>query len=339
MTKQQEKTTSHNMKTTDQDQQKSIIVSFIVPYHNEPTDMLRNCLDSICALTLRPYEREIIVVDDGSEQSPLNDLTDILDSITYIRQQNSGLSVARNTGLKMASGQYIQFVDADDHLIATQYEHCLDIVRFQKPDMVVFDFTRENVKNTTYNDQETVSGAEYLAHRNIRGTACGYLFKKIILGSLRFTPDIYHEDEEFTPQLMLRAETVCATDAKAYYYNQRQNSITTETSIRQRLKRLNDKKGIIMRLHQLTDQMTPLNRQALQRRVAQLTMDYIYDIIVETKSKKYMRHRLEELRRHGLFPLPDRNYTKKYKWFRHMINSRTGQQVLLHLLPLLKKER
>ena len=327
------------MRTTDQNQQNSIMVSFVVPYHNEPTDMLRKCLDSICALTLRPFEREIIVVDDGSEQSPLNELADILDDIIYIRQKNGGLSAARNTGLKMASGQYIQFVDADDHLITSQYEHCLDIARFQKPDMVLFDFTREDVKNTTYNDQKIVSGTEYMTHQNIRGMACGYLFKRIILGSLRFTPGIYHEDEEFTPQLMLRAETVCATDAKAYCYSQRQNSITTATNIRQRLKRLNDKQGIIMRLHQMTDQMTPLNRQALQRRVAQLTMDYIYDVIVETRSRKYMKHRLEELGRHGLFPLPDRNYTKKYKWFRHMINSRTGQQVLLHLLPLLKKER
>ena len=327
------------MNTTEHNPKNSIIVSFIVPFHNEPNDLLRQCIESIRALTLRPYEREIIIVDDGSEHSPLDSLTDMLDDIVYIRQKNSGLSVARNTGLKMASGQYIQFVDADDQLVSNQYEHCLDIARFQSPDMVMFDFTTEVNKDTTYQDKPTVSGADYLYRNNIHGTACGYLFKKAIMGSLRFTPGIYHEDEEFTPLLLLRAETVCATDAKAYYYCHRPNTITTDRDIRQRLKRLNDKKDILVRLYQLTGQLPPVNRQALQRRVAQLTMDYIYDVIVEIRNKKHLKRRLNELKRLGLFPLPDRGYTKKYKWFRQMTNSNAGLLILLRLLPVMKKER
>ena len=181
--------------------------------------MLCECIDSILALSLRPFEREIIIVDDGSNVSPMNGLMQYGDEIIYIRQKNSGLSVARNKGIEMAQGEYLQFVDADDHLIQVPYEHCLDMIRLNDDiDMVMFDFTSTATKETSYNDSEVITGSEYMLKNNIHGTAWGYLFKRTTLSELRFTPGIWHEDEEFTPQLLIRAEHVCATDAKAYYY-------------------------------------------------------------------------------------------------------------------------
>ena len=107
------------------------MISFVIPYHNEPLNMLRQCLDSILSLSLSNEEREIIVVDDGSDYSPINDLRDIQDHIIYVRQKNGGLSHARNTGLRLATGEYVQFIDADDYLLRAPYEHCLDIMRYQ----------------------------------------------------------------------------------------------------------------------------------------------------------------------------------------------------------------
>ena len=98
-------------------------ISFIIPVYNVPTEMLCECLDSIIRLSLRKSEREIIVVDDGSQVSPLGALNNYLDDIIHIRQKNGGLGCARNRGLQNATGQYIQFVDADDALITNQYEH------------------------------------------------------------------------------------------------------------------------------------------------------------------------------------------------------------------------
>jgi glycosyltransferase involved in cell wall biosynthesis len=116
------------------------LVSFIIPTYNLPEPLLRECIESIMALSLREYEREIIVVDDGSKRAAIACLGDIADTIIYIRQKNSGLSAARNRGIQNASGLYLQFVDGDDLLISNLYEHCLDLARFQKPDMVMFDF-------------------------------------------------------------------------------------------------------------------------------------------------------------------------------------------------------
>lgn len=114
------------------------LVSFIVPTYNLPVDMLRESLDSIMDLSLTQEEREIIVVDDGSINSPLAALADVIDQIIYIRQPNKGAAAARNTGLGIAKGRYIQFVDGDDRLVRSGYEHCLDTIRFQDADMVVF---------------------------------------------------------------------------------------------------------------------------------------------------------------------------------------------------------
>ena len=315
------------------------LISFIVTYYDLPATMLRECIESLLALSLPPAEREIIVVDDGSSTSPLSHLEQYRDDILYIRQPNRGLSEARNTGIQMARGDYLQFVDGDDLLLQAPYEHCIDLVRFSHADMVMFDFTTTQANDHLYNDSPLQSGTSYMRHNNIRGTACGYLFRKSILGNLRFTPGICNEDEEFTPLLMLRAERLCATDAEAYHYRQRPHSIMTETNIRQRLRRLNDTKDIILRLHAMEDHLPVEAKTALQRRVAQLTMDYLYNIIRQTQSRHYLDRKIEELRRYDLFPLPDQNYTAKYALFRKITNSTRGLSLLMRIIPLIQKER
>ena len=317
------------------------LVTFIVTYYNLPMQMLCECIDSILALSLRPFEREVIIVDDGSEVSPMNGLMQYADDIVYVRQQNQGLSSARNRGISMATGQYIQFVDADDHLIQTPYEHCLDIIRYQSDaDMVLFDFTsNKQQRQAVFNDQPPVSGTEYMRHNNIHGTAWGYLFRRLTLSELRFTPGIVHEDEEFTPQLLIRSECIYVTDAKAYYYHQRPNSITSALDEKSRDKRLDDTKDILLRLQQLCDRVSHDDRLALQRRITQLTMDYLYNTIVQGRSRQMLDTRIDELRSHGLFPLPDRDYSKKYQWFRRMTGSSFGRTILINTLPLLKRER
>lgn len=316
------------------------IISFILTYYNLPIQMLCECIDSILALSLLPSEREIIVIDDGSETSPMNGLMQYGDDIIYVRQKNQGLSMARNKGIEMAKGTYLQFVDADDHLIQHPYEHCLDIIQKNGDiDMLMFDFASTQSTNKTYSDSEVMTGSEYMLKHNIHATACGYLFKRTTLSELRFTPGIWHEDEEFTPQLLIRAEHVCVTDAKAYYYYKHKGTITTHDNEESKTKRFDDIKGVLDRLHYLCDRVPQVDRIALQRRVAQLTMDYIYQVIIQQRSQEALNVCIDELSSKGLFPLPDRNYSKKYIWFRRMTNTALGRRILLHSLPLLKKER
>jgi hypothetical protein len=317
-----------------------VIVSFVIPVYNVPTEMLIECIESIRQLSLRPSEREIIVVDDGSDASPLLKLSDVADELTYIRQKNCGVSVARNMGLKVATGQFVQFVDADDLLVRMPYEHVLDLVRYRRTDMVMFDFCETPDTKGDYSDKEPMAGSTLLRSSNIHGSVWGFVFRRAVLGSLRFTPGIaYGEDEEFTPQLLLRTDSVIVTDARAYCYRQRPTSAINRKDARAHLQRLHDAKTVIMSLKNKAATLPAEERVAMQRRTAQLTMDYIYNVIVLTRSRHYLDRQLEELRRKGLFPLPDRDYTKKYTWFRRMTNSSLGLTVLLRTLPLMSKER
>ncbi len=324
------------------------LVTFIIPVYNLPVTMLSQCIESIRSLSLGQSEREIIVVDDGSPvpltscPSPLTPENGLpwIDEIVYVRQRNGGVSTARNRALALASGSFIQFVDGDDMLIQAPYEHVLDLLRYEHADLVMFSHTDNTEAILTYDDLGPMTGSDLMRKHNIHGAVWGMVFSKHILGQQRFTPGVaYGEDEEFTPQLLLRAEHVFQTTAKAYFYRQHDAQATSGGSTRQAIRRLNDTLGVLCRLNRAAATMPAADRLALQRRTAQLTMDYIYNVMVMTGSRHYLKRKLETLRREGLYPLPDRNYTKKYSWFRKMANSETGLVILMRMLPLFKRER
>ena len=309
------------------------LISFIVTYYNIPIDMLRECIESILNLSLKEEEREIILIDDGSDVVPLDELIDYRDQIIYLRHKNMGLSDARNKGIDICKGKYIQFVDADDCIIKSNYEQCLEMVKAKDPDMILFCLSRDGI----YVDSPDwfngpLSGTEYMRHNNLCASACSYIFRKKMLVGLRFTSGILHEDEEFTPQLILRAETLYNTDNCAYYYRERVGSIQNSKGPDQMKKKLDD-------ADHLAATLPSAERVALQRRVAQLSMDHIYNVIMTTHSEKVLDDYLERLRKRGLFPLPEREYTRKYSYFRKMINTNLGKKILLRTLPLMKKEK
>ena len=291
------------------------LISFIVTYHNEPEAFLQACLESIQALRLTPEEAEIVVVDDGSEVPP----TFVgREGIRYLRQEQSGLSVARNTGIKHSRGQYLQFVDADDYLFPSVYEAILDRIRSEQPDVVMFRMTdkplykpstepiRVKVKfpaNSSSSEEKRL-GEYFLQHRNLRAAAWGYAFRREVLGDLRFYPELLHEDELFTPQLFLRAETLVDLDAKAYYYRQHEGTITHSNSPAVVQRRLDDIQFIIR-------EMKSLGNPVLERRIRQLTLDYLQKTLALT-SLRELRRRKKELRKEGFLPLPVRCYSMRY---------------------------
>lgn len=81
------------------------------------------------------------------------------------------------------------------------------------------------------------------------------------------------------------------------------------------------------------DLMPAKDRMAMLRRVAQLTMDYIYNVIVLTRDEQYLNHVILRLEKRGLFPLPKKNYTRKYRLFSALINSGFGRKILIRTLP------
>lgn len=99
------------------------LVSTIIPVYNRAA-MLREAVASVLAQTWRPIE--IIIVDDGSSDETVHvaqDLQSLHPEITHVlRQRNAGPGVARQAGLDLAQGEFIQFLDSDDLLLPNKFE-------------------------------------------------------------------------------------------------------------------------------------------------------------------------------------------------------------------------
>lgn len=126
------------------------MVSIVVPVYNVEK-YLKRCVESILSQTLRDIE--IILVDDGSK----DDSPRICDEyakkdarIKVVHKKNGGLSSARNAGIKIATGQYIGFVDADDSVVPEMYEIMLQAIKREAVDFVMADYTRVLTNGTTY---------------------------------------------------------------------------------------------------------------------------------------------------------------------------------------------
>ena len=105
----------------------NIAISIIIPVYNVEK-YLRECLDSILAQTFQDFE--IICVDDGSTDKSLEILQEYKrkdDRFVILQQRHSGAGSARNNGIRLAEGKYIQFLDSDDYfeptLLEEMYNH------------------------------------------------------------------------------------------------------------------------------------------------------------------------------------------------------------------------
>ena len=108
--------------------------SVIVPVYNAE-EYLDKCLNSILKQTNQDFE--VICINDGSTDKSLDILNKYKDDIIIINEENSGVSIARNNGVKKASGKYLVFVDSDDYLENKLLEK-VDNVSKNNPDIIRF---------------------------------------------------------------------------------------------------------------------------------------------------------------------------------------------------------
>lgn len=217
--------------------------SVIVPVY-KVEDYLRKCLESIISQSFRDIE--IILVDDGSpDSSPAicDEYASIDARIKVIHKKNGGLSSARNTGLEVASGDYIVFIDSDDWIDPGCFENMAALLRKNSVDVLM------TVKTSVYNDDtflEVNNFSEYLLGGFDKRRAIEWILNygksvgapnKIIKRNviekynLRFFEGILHEDYDWTFKVCLYANTFDGYDEPWYNYRMiRDGSITNKVS-------------------------------------------------------------------------------------------------------------
>lgn len=209
------------------------ILSIIITFYDEPElilDAIRSCARIV------PESIEIIVIDDGSE----HDLKRILNQLVYKpsqliihRQSNQGVSAARTTGIQLARGEYLTFLDADDEFEPCDLNPYLtsreQIIRLGMADVS----PRGEVINRAH-DAPTQAGIHYLATAikgdNFMPTCWGYLYKSewIQNSGIRFSRHITHsEDSLFIIEALTSAQKVSAHAIPFYRYKRRTGSATS----------------------------------------------------------------------------------------------------------------
>lgn len=311
-------------------------LSIIVPVYNV-ADYLPKCLDSLLAQDLSQNEYEIIVVNDGSTDNSGEIAQQYADkdaNITLINQANQGLSGARNTGIKHAKGEYIQFVDSDDYLeknvlggLLRQVEKdALDVLRFKYQNVRINNESKEYEIFKPYKSDsflfddyssKVTDGVSFLNERF--GTACyawAFILKRDILNNCIFKQGIYFEDTEWTPRMILKAERIASSDTIVYNYLMREGSITKAINKDKQRKVVEDKIKLIDSLLEHSNGLE--DKSWFERMIAGTVLSTIGCIAADfyEERKKY----LKELKQRNIFPLSYNKTTKETKRKLQLIN-------------------
>ena len=209
----------------------SKILSIVIPVYNVE-QYLPRCLNSCISQDISPDDYEIIIVVDGSPDNSLSIAKKYEErnaNITVINQENQGLSVARNNGLKRARGEFVWFIDSDDWIET----NCLHLITqklvSEHPDLlqIGFQFAYDNTQLNKVSNrgllEKTVTGKEAMRMTMVPSPAQFTICRRDFLNKngLRFFPGIYHEDSEFKPRALFYAEKYASLNGIVYYYYQR----------------------------------------------------------------------------------------------------------------------
>lgn len=208
------------------------LISVIVPVYNVET-YLPECLDSI--LMQRGCELEIILIDDGSTDGSgmVCDAYARKDSrIWVIHQPNGGSAAAKNTGLRVAKGNWISFVDSDDYLEPGAYEYMLTCLRECNGDVIQCGFrnvyTNGQEDVVTLPDEKKFGAVEFL-RRFTQDWTCGLLWDKLyrrdLFEGIFFEEGHRIDDEFFTYQGVMNAQKILHRPRIVYNYRRRRSSV------------------------------------------------------------------------------------------------------------------
>lgn len=201
-------------------------ISIVIPVYNAEKYLAR-CLDSILNQTFTDYE--VILVNDGSKDDSILVCQSYVEKdsrIKLIDKENGGLSSARNTGLKQATGEYIGFVDNDDWISENFYEKLYNTIIETGCDIAFCDVVRKNEKKhkirlnlksvqVAEEINEKLELAQFNSHRGVWNK----LYKRYLFDNgLQFEEGKDYEDGLFTLQALCQCKNIVSVPDAYYFY-------------------------------------------------------------------------------------------------------------------------
>jgi GT2 family glycosyltransferase len=212
--------------TSNDPQIKLPLISVIVPVY-KVEEHLPKCMDSI--LNQSYIHLDIILVDDGSPDNCgiiCDDYARKDKRVSVIHQKNTGLSGARNSGLEIAKGEYICFVDSDDWIENNMLLTLLNFAINNKLDVVEcgsiqsIDYrTNEKIRDFISGQIETPEEALARIIKNQSFSVWRRIYHKEIIGNLKFIPNKISEDVFFTIDILKKIDRHGYIETPLYIYN------------------------------------------------------------------------------------------------------------------------
>lgn len=262
-------------------------VSVIIPVYNVE-QYISECVISLLKQDL--LDAEFIFINDGSLDSSIEILKQYSDyRIRIVNQCNSGLSAARNTGIKESKGKYILFLDSDDYLIKNNViREMYKLGEANNSDIVVGNAAKvygDGNRVEFYRDKEifferAMDSREFLKEfikkdsMQVPVWMNLYNRKFLLKNNIFFKEGILHEDELFTPQVFLKADKVAIYPYSFYAYRQRENSIMTSSE--KSKKRCTDMLNICSELHKI---YSSIDDKELKKQLSKKTKWLIWNTI------------------------------------------------------------
>lgn len=225
----------------------NVKVSVIIPVFNAEK-YLQHTLDSVLNQTFRDIE--ILCVDDGSTDQSLEILLDYSSrdnriKILHQNKKSDGAALARNLGLKFATGEYIIFLDADDLFEPDLIEVSYRVAKEKNADAVTFGayFYHSDTHTDLYDpdwrinsiflDNDTINPLDYPTSlfQRLKGSAWVYLFRRkyIVERNISFYPVQTTDDIEFTYMALANANRIAAVNRRLVHY--RRDAANNQTSV------------------------------------------------------------------------------------------------------------
>ena len=222
--------------------------SFIVPVYNT-SKYLKKCLDSLVKQNFKDFD--IIIVNDGSTDNSkdiIKKYESKYSNIKVINEENQGLSMARNNGVKKVSGKYIIFIDSDDYVEKDLLKQIdkeiagVDVLRYQ---VITEDENGKNKK--TYNEEafDIIKGYDafkYISNYHFVEPAWCYVYKTEYYkdNKFNFKKGVYHEDFGLIPYVIYKARKVKSISYAGYHYITRNGSIMNNSDYKKTVKKAFD---------------------------------------------------------------------------------------------------
>lgn len=215
------------------------MLSIIVPVY-KTKKYLDKCVSSLIEQTYSDIE--IILVDDGSPDEcglMCDEWTKKDERIKVVHRKNGGLSAARNSGMEIAKGDYISFIDSDDYIDENMFLMLMSAVKANNADIAECAYIKvgesedEELKarqNAEKSEEVLVFSAyeameELIYERNIHQVVWNKVYSKKAIDNLKFREGKINEDEFFTYKVVGNSEKVISLKAQLYFYVQHENSI------------------------------------------------------------------------------------------------------------------